>query len=389
MESAAVLSVAAGIAAAALQLGWAVASVYPLAAAGLAALPIVLGAAVVLLPAAWAALGLTRQLGGLVAGVFIVIGAAGEASLAVGWYESLPKAMLPVILMPLGALLGTVAVVWQGVTVQQAAILLDMRCRLGERFSTAAELAGLADGDKVFAEAVAAQALAAADTHQLLKLSLWHRSRATTGAVALAVLLNATLAFLPTFRPAEPDSTVRQIALSAENMTPAERQKLAQDLRRIAKQAPDVPAIVEPLSAAATAMEEKDDKLLAESLARLDEALKAAGEETYITIAEQLQAAAEGIEPTQRSGTAGGSHPPGGPNGRDADNGDGLQYVRVWEPGSASSTAGVSAPAATRATFVSYNQAWQAARRSASEALSKGQIPPEYRRLVRDFFSEP
>jgi hypothetical protein len=399
-EAAAVVATAAGLSAAALEAAWALAKPAPAVAAILCALAVAAGVSIVAFPAIPRSLRVERRLGLLASGFCVIAGAAGAMAVITGSYAHLSKSALPLILLPAGALVGFAAVVARGVSLREAAIYLDVRCKFGERLSTAAELSSSDHADGPLARCVYSQALDAVRAHPPRALAMWKRSRATAGALGLAALLAATLTFLPGGRPGEAGSLAVRLAESLETMTPAQRKELSDAFRAAAQGARGDPELAGKLEQAAKVIEVKD----AEKLKEVIRALEKAGFAPVSVVPQDLQAVLGLSGAGEGAGGNGGTNPllasrnGGGGNGgapttrhtNGTDTQPGESYVSVYDPQYANLMAGRPATGESAkvapAEAVPYQDAWSAARRSAAENLARGRTPPQYRQLVRDFF---
>ncbi|HUS91707.1 MAG TPA: hypothetical protein VM695_07635 [Phycisphaerae bacterium] len=400
-ESAAVGATAAGLAAAVCEAAWLVAPARPWAAV---ALCLVAGAGGVLLPA-WRAFrrraSLSRAEGRLVAAVAASAVAAGLAGVVTGASDSLGGFVLPLLLVPCGALAGAAVVAAGGVTPLEAAIYHDVHLRLAERLSTAAEIAA-AGGERPLAEHVYAQALDAARAVRPERRVPWRRTRATAGALGLSVALWGALGLVPKPAVVAVRANFERIQAHAEKITPLERKEVLRTLRRLAEAVRDNPRLLAALKAAAIAAEA--DKHLPERLREFGDVLADADDARAAAIARSLLAAM-GL-PTDAEAPGGADQGAGGrlasadANKPVAADANGLigqagqkplaARVHVWDPQYRdvrdANLAPSTAPAAGAAALVPLANAWTAAQDEARQALTAGRVPPEYRRLVRRFF---
>ncbi|RPI58767.1 MAG: hypothetical protein EHM48_09785, partial [Planctomycetaceae bacterium] len=245
-EAVAVVMTAGAVAAAAAQAGWAIAQVRPGAAACLAAVGAIIGITLPLGPIR-KILAISRRQAFLCAGVMCAVSLAAVACCLLGFTDAISR---PALLSASLCLAGLTAMLVSYIyppSQQQAAIDIDERCRLGERLSTAAELlencqlsivncqlndrrlriarqeeeethgrdardthgrdahatnsnnAEIPDNFDACAQTIFEQALRAAGEKGVLRAPLWRRTRATAGALGLAILLGATLLLVPTF----------------------------------------------------------------------------------------------------------------------------------------------------------------------------------------------
>ena len=400
LEAAAVGAVAGGLCAAAEQVAWIVAPRSPLAAAAICLAVMLVGWVTPSRRRFRRAMGLADNEARRVGAVCATAGLLGVVWVLAGWHAAVPKWLLPLVLMPSGALAAAVAAVLRGVTPLQAAILHDVRSGLHERLSTAAELAA-AQGDDALACCVYEQALSAARHAQAQRQVPWRRTRATAGAVALSAALCGALAFVPTWDVLDVRASFERIGSRAEHLTPLRRDQVVRTLRRLAEQVRSNPRLLAALKAAAAA----PGKELPARLRELEGALAGADDAEAAAIAKALLTAMGlGAEPDGPGGAGPGdggrrlaardaNRPP--PPDANAIVGRGgekplLARAYVWNPDYAN-VADANAPAPTPAAvspaaFVPADEAWAAARGRASDALAAGRVPPEYRDLVRRFF---
>ncbi|MBN1943435.1 MAG: hypothetical protein JW849_09110 [Phycisphaerae bacterium] len=167
--------------------------------------------------------------------------------------------MIPVVLLPAGAILGA-AVAWlRGASELQAAVLLDRRYDLKERLSTARELltAGDASGEAKFVYAQAATAGRSLPR----RLDVWRCSRRTPAALALVILFCGALLLLP-----GPDDRLAAKLLAADAI---QRDAMIQKLLRAAEKAdPETRGVLTELTGVIEARDEKELHRLLEQLRR-------------------------------------------------------------------------------------------------------------------------
>jgi hypothetical protein len=394
-EAAAVCATAAALAAAAVQSAWAVAYAAPTAAAGICLLPAALGIWIALSPGAGRALRLGRLLRVLAGGVCVAAGAGGAAAVAGGWHVQVSKAVVPLILLPVGAILGALGALLRRPTPRDAAVLLDRRGGLRERLSTAVELASSADADAPVARFVYAQALAGLRARRPQRGPMWRRSRATAAALGLSLVLCAALAFVPTVGLRGEGDVIGRLAGSLDALSPAQKQALAEALRAAARDADDEQTAQKHVEAAR--MVELGD---AEQLRKLLGELKRAGLKIEKVVPGDVLAAA-GIGAGGEPGAGGraalaakGTGWPPSPNGsgppRDASQAP-EPNVRVYDPLYEELVKPGTAPAkgpggGGQEGMVGFDDARAAHRARAASALTSDAIPPKYRPIVRDFF---
>ena len=318
--------------------------------------------------------------------VAVVVAGAGCAIVQVacilgGWGPRFLPVALP-LLLPLAGVATAAVVLVRGVSAREAAAFLDTRCRLDEQLGTATELAEASDPPGPVGRYVFERALTAARGASALRQRLWTRSRTTTGAMLLAVLLCGTLALAP-IAGAGDRADIEAIAAAVEDMPRPRRAQLAGALR-IAAEVDAAHAGL--LNDAATAAEQRD----VEELAALLNELREAGIEPAEVIPASLLPGGSGGGSQGAAGT-GEDASVAGANGQrpvPETHPSGPEFVGVYHP----EYAGTLPAAASRATgegregIVEYDQAWRAAKRRAAEALAHDDVPHRYRRLIRRFF---
>ena len=311
------------------------------------------------------------------AGLGVIVGGlAAAAGQIVLWMAGRPHRAAGIMILAAGLLAGAIVALIKGVSLRQAARYVDNRAALDERLTTAVELAAAGDRSPA-ARCVYAQAAEAARCAEASAVNLWVRGRVTASGAMLAVLLCGTLAMLPQRRGAD-----EQIIDALAEMSPEVVRALAEEFARAARAA-DANAPL--LARAVEATKQKDARALAAILADL----RRRGVRLVRIVRPEVLARA----------TAGGSDANGSAETRPAapSTGGPDRYaggpVHVWDPlydkfnpGRRSTTkpAGIDDPL----PVVSYGDAWSAARLRAAGALRTSSIPPEYRRMVRDFFSD-
>ena len=318
--------------------------------------------------------------------VAVVVAGAGcaivqAACIVSGWGPRFLPVALPLLLPLVGAV--TAAAVWlRGVSPCEAASVLDTRCGLAEQLGTATELAEASDGPGPVGRCVFERALVAARGASAFRQPLWTRSRATTGAMLLAVLLCGTLALVPAAGSGD-RADIEAIAEAVEGMPRPRREQLAEALRLAAG---DNAAHAGLLNDAATAAERRD---AAELAALLNELREAGIEPGEVIPASLLPSGSRGGS----EGTAGTGEgaPIAGANGHrsaPATAPSAPEFVGVYHPEYAK-TLPAAASGGTRGGegVVEYDLAWRAAQRRAADALARDDVPHRYRRLIRRFFA--
>jgi len=407
-EAAGVAAAAGGATSAALMGAWVLAGRYPLPAAGVCAAALAAGVAA----SAWrrvrAGLHPEPLVQWIVALVPAVAGAAGVAGVLTGAAAHVPKNAL-VLIVPAAAALAAAAALLRAASLASVAASVDARAGLRERLRTALETSG-DETDEQFAAAVRAQALQAASRPDVRGVRFWKRSRATVGAVGLALAATALmLPWEPLLSPADNEQRRwRQVSAQAGRsleealaalVDPAAAgdaeiashvgrlEELASALQtaRLASggawrdAALDLDRVTAALRRAVASG--RLDAATAGKMARLADALERIGAE----IAQRM-----GAEEVARAGAGGGGkpHPPQpatGPAG----------WTTVYDPRyaalatmpatGAATGAGAAAPVVGR----TFDDAWADAQARANRAIDRGDVPAEYRQLVRDFFATP
>ena len=417
LESAAVVGATCGFCAAGVVLIWWLASVTHAGTAALAAVLVVLGMAMRVHPRAGRILGLSTGAAPRVGVLCTLVGVAG----AVAWLgvrglrvepawlpPELRAVLIPVIvpgaLLLGGLLVGAVMPLRRGVSPLRAAVYLDVHGKTAERLSTAAEaaLAPEADGD-ARSDALYAQAMDVLTSQRPQKMSVWRRTRKTPAALLLAVALCVVLGLLPeSSRTGAPQLSDVPAAVAA--MSPERAEELTHAFRRIARERESQGELSKSLHEAADAVGKGNQEMLRRALASVEgELAKASWRRRYAMMTAILDATGllgdEGAgEPRQADGQDAFPRGRAAPVQRRA---DAEELVPVYDPQYAkelrSKRAG-PAPAPgkrredaaarlLRQDGVPLDQAWRRARRRADEKLNRGEVPPAYRQIVRDFFA--
>jgi len=398
LEAAAAGAIAAGLCAAAVEAAWIAAPWSPSLAAGLCLLAVSAGAAPLATPRLRVALRLSGPETRLVGAICLVAGLAGLASVLGGWQDAAPKLLVPLLFLPVGAAAGAAGSLAHGATATEAAVYHDLRLGLAERLGTAAELAASNAPPVGFARCVYAQALRAARAARPQHRPVWRRTRATLGALGLAIGLCAVLAAVPAPRLVDVRGSFQRIQSRAERLTPADRKQVLRALRRLAEQVERDPRLLAALKAAAIAAADAPQEL-PDRLRELEGAVANADDAEAAAIAKALLEAmglptdgeARGDGPGRRA-VAGDANRPTGDANRVQTRPAALPLAartHVWHPDyAAPGDANAPAPADPNAAgaFVPLRTAWSAARARARSALAAGRVPPEYRTLVRRFF---
>ena len=403
VEAAAVGAVAAGLSAAAGQVGLLADRVNTALAVAIALLPLA-GAVVIL---RWPRLRLAARLDGRDARLVAAIGCgtafACAAAVLAGRAVPQPRLLLPIMLVPLGALAAAATVLGRGITLGQAALYHDVRFGLAERLSTAAELAAGDEHDPRIARCVFGQAVSAAEHADLARRGLWRRSRATLGALALSVGLCTVLALvLPAGSARASAGAFDEIRQRVRQLNPEEKRQLIEALRKLADRVERDEALRRRLLFAAEATEK--DRQVDSALAELQNAVADADDAEAARIARAiLKAVGLPAGPNEGGDGQGGSNAAkiaAGQPAKPAPTFDAntarkplAARVFVYDPSQSPVGDGNAPPAVATAAaaspFVSFDDAWSKARARAAAAMRADTIEPEYRDLVRRFFEIP
>lgn len=411
-EAAAVAGAAGALAAAFLMVARILTARHPAIAAGLCAAPLAGGMALAAWGRARRRLNAQPMIQWCLPALLMVCGAAALAAQVAGLMQAVPKNLL-ILIAPAAAAVAAGLVLARPAPVGSVAALLDRRARLAERLSTAWELHQRRDGS-AFARAVQHQAALAAKTPALSRVRFWDRTRATAGALGLALAVAALM--LPweplespharqarLWRQAGPQAAelleMNLPILDAETIASAK--DLPGHLRRLEaltaslrsarpEEAAEWQGRVIELDRIAQALREvirsgRADPTATRRIRRLLEAIERASTELAEAMAaggaELARAGAEGVEPDQVTPARPAQTQPSGwttvfnP-----------QYVELLGPTTASAP-GDGGPAVEPPPQVPYDRQWAAARARAADALGKAPLPGPYRQLIRDFYS--
>ncbi len=396
-EAGAVAAIAGGLAVAALQVAWMIAPRYPVAAAGVCLVPLLAGAAVFALSGRLRIVGVENRGRAtlVIGGICIGIGAAGIWAVQAGWYEHVSKALVAVTLMPAAGLAGAVVRALRPVRPTDAAILLDVQYDLQERLSTASELVAGGTRDGAVAEYVCSQAAAALRGQSGAIRPPWRRTGTTAALLVLVAVLCVVLSVSAGLSSPARRKAEAAVAAEIRKMSPSDQDNLLDRLRKArARQAlgpvGEAATLRRQITEAAQALENGD----AAKLTRLIRALIEAGVDVRSLFGDEMLAAATG------TGAKGGAAPetqaaavapkpiPAAPA---------PAYVHIYHPAYAELLAGKAKGVASSQpdtsagkVLVPFEAAWDAARIRAENNLarSRDKIPPEYHRLIRDFFAE-
>ena len=318
-------------------------------------------------------------------------GAAGGVGALLGWPEAAPAWIASAALVFGGAVVGAILAWARGVSTLQAAVYLDIHGGFDERLATAAEAAGK-QAQGTFVDGLYAQALDVLAETNCRKVRPWKRTRATLGALALAAALCGLMGSLP------PLQTARGVEVADLADLPEALKEMGPGRLRVIEVAMEtladgggIPAdVAKALRESADAVRAKDDARLEEALASLREALKT-DEATWLRIKDVILAAAQTTSDGGADGrgstpdpVANGGRPNGG-TGSDAARGGG-SGVPVYHPEYANKLRKDGHTAPGDGQRVSMGHVWRQSRIEALGALDAGQVPAEYRPIIRNFF---
>ena len=418
VEASAVGGTAGALSAAALMGGWTLAGRFALAAVLLCALPLAAGMVLAVSRRLRNGLHSERLIKWFVIILLTACGFAGFLCVLTGMYVNLSKNWL-FLIFPAGALLAFVITLTRGAVLRHVAVLVDRRADLRERLSTALEIieSGESEAGLPFARAVHEQAIAAADEPRLGRVGFWNQTRATGGAFGLAMVAAVLmLAVEPLESPlAAQQRRWRSVSSQAgENilkqieamnaLATADDSAIAEQIHRLEKLADSLraaePADAKQWHGKVVELEEitealreavRSDKVDANTAERIGRLINSL-ERVAAGIAEGMGDNEYARAGDGRLGRAVADHfvervPPlfGGTT---------LHSVPAYAPLTVYNplqtppvtTATNDTPPDTINVQIPYDRAWADARRRAAEAMDKGTVPAEYRRLVRDFF---
>jgi len=400
-EAAGVGAAVGGLAAALMMGARILQPVYPAPAALLAGAPLAPAAVLAASPRLRRRVGSSRLLQACVLGLLALCGAGGLALAATGALAAVGKNWLFAI-APGGAAVGAAVVLARGVSLSSAAADVDRRAALKDRLATALELCESGD-ESLFARQVRRQVLDARRRRAWRGMRFWNRTRATAAAATLALLAAAVM--LPV-EPLESSSARRQ--RQWVRLAPAAGRALAEGLAALGPDAASgnaaealgrlealAGALRQARPAEAEGWQGKVIELdrLAEALreavasGRLDPATAARLRRVIDVVEKAAADLAEGMSGPSEAlaavppppATAPSASPPAGWTG--VYNPAYAEVARTRPAEAAPETAPAAVPAA-----LPFDRQWAAARRRAADALRARAVPPEYRRLVRDFF---
>jgi hypothetical protein len=415
-EAAAVAGAVGGVTAAALMAAWILAGRYPLAASALSGALAVAGVFLAARPAWRERLHPARPVQWLLTLLLAVCGLAGAVLVLGGAFVAVQKNWL-LLVLPASAAGGAAACLVSPAPLSSVAVWADHQARLRERLSTAWELIQRRQ-QSGFAQAVRRQALAAAEDIRPGGIRFWTRTRATLGALLLAVaaagmMLPWEVLESPALRQ---QRLWRQVGPQAGQSLEEQLAVLEKDLLAGSPQVAGQVARLAELARQLRAARPEDARQWRARAAELDQvvqAIRRAVESGQLTgaarqQAEQLIRALEDVSAQLAEGMAAGTtelaggqvrQPPGSerpfaPSTRQAPRG----WTTVYNPRYALLATAPGAETATSPAGIEvesppvagepYEQAWQQARRRAAQAAARADVPPQYRQLIRDFFAD-
>jgi len=385
LESCAVTAAAGGLCAAAVELGWWLSPVSGPAGVAVCALAALCGVWLWLRPGPRRVMRLDVSQAAVAAALLAAGGALGAAGAMLGWASAMPRWGASAALVCAGVLAGAVLAVVRGVSTLQAAVYLDIHGKLDERLATAAEAAA-SQADGTLADGLYAQALDALSGVPYRKVLAWKRTYATLGALALAAILCLLMGLLPALKTASAEEGITDLADlpgALKEMRGGKLRVVVVAMETLAGAEGIPEKVAEVLRKAARAVESRDDRRLREVLAGLDEA-------THRQLEEAIRAAvrtSSGVGPGARGGRLPvATNDNGGRGGSRDGAGLGGTDVGVYHPDYAAAMRKDSHPAAGNGTHVSVKHVWDRTRARAVNDLDTGQVPVEYRRIIRKFF---
>jgi len=251
----------------------------------------------------------------------------------------------------------------------RAAARVDQQWDLKERFATAVELGWSDQADSPAAEVVYAQAAAAVGRLPVLGGGVWGGVRRAAAGWGLSVLLVAAM------------NAITVVPEGPAGLSPDQRREVAAVLRNQAATVDE--ELARKFEQAAGAVVALDD----DEFDRLMDELREAGFRPVELTPEALRAAgmlrterAPDNDATGDNGSA--SVEPGQP---DIDDGS---WMRVYHPDYDPAATGEGGDGPPPASEADYTEVWSAAKLRASESLTSGKVPAEYRRIVQRYFSD-
>ena len=303
-----------------------------------------------------------------VVGVSALAAVAGIAQMAFPAGATFSAWLLPVA-WAIGAAIGAaVGFLWPVQTLAEAA-RIDRQRGAKERLATAVELARSDRADEPVARACYRQAVAAVGPVRALDGEIIAASRRWLAGAALAALLAVTINALA--------YEITRPALAA--LTGAQREALAGAFRdQVAVVGAD--EVRRALADAAIYIEADDEGAFQEAIVELrrrgfrpveltPEAVRAAG---MLMRSEQVTSSDPGSTPTPADGNADDRAGP---------------WTNVYHPAYTPEGGSDEPGAPGEAVATSFEEAWSAARLRAGKALRRGDVPAEYREIVRRYFA--
>ena len=393
LESCAVTAAAGGLCAAVVALGWWLSPVSGPAGAVVCAVASLCGIWLWLRAPLHQAMRLDAGQAALAGGLMVVGGAVGGAGALLGWAAVAPAWGASAALVLGGVAIGAIPALARGVSAMQAAVYLDIHGGFDERLATAAEAAD-EQAQGTFADGLYAQALDVLADPNSRKVPAWKRTRATLGALALAAALCGLTGSLPALKTVGRAGVtdLADLPEALKEMGPGQLRVIEVAMETLADE-PGVSAdVAKALRKSAGAVRGKDGKRLKDALAR---ALARADAATRKRIEDVILAAAQSTSGAGAGGTGGGSAP--APSSTRPSTGAGSDVARVggsgvvvYHPEYAKQMRKGGHAAAGDEGRVSMDHMWRRYRDNAVDALDNGQVPAEYRPIIRKFFdTEP
>jgi hypothetical protein len=389
---AAALVATAAMASASLEVGWALAATQSGLGLCACALPMIAGLLLLLAPIKLSLPRLRAPLPRVAAALLLAVGLAGIFVYLWPLREKIPAILIPAVLLPAAALLAVVFVRIRPVSLQQVAVMLDLRLNLRERLSTAMEL--IERGSQVagagLSEVIFAQAAGQARKAGVERMRFESVSRPAAGALGLSVLLAVALLSLGG-EGRRFYNNADEVDSAFTKMSPKQKHTLAEELAAAAKSAP-TPQDKQDLQKASDAALRDDPQAMKEAVARLNDLIEK-GILKVVNVGSPEAVEGPVTDVTNEPGPVANTPPPGNqasavanspPPANSPDN------ALVLMPPSGKASPDNQAPAAGAApeggTYVSFDKAWEQAVSQANQSLRDGQVPPRCRQLVRDYF---
>ena len=377
VEAGALGSLSAALSGGLLQLAWSVGRVYLLLAIAISAMAVIAGFIVARIDKIRDSLHLDARESMMVGLACAITGIAGIALLASGFYLQIPKIWIPVVAWLAGAVWGAGWVIARPVSLVEAGVFMDSRWQLSEKLATAGQLAQ-ADESGAVASCVYKQACEAALRADVTRGPMWVRSPALLGGVILAGLLSITLGAIPLFGLSDNTNRINIFARNLDDLSPAQRMKLAQSLRDQAREVGSG-EISDQLNQIARKVEMLDKN----EVKKLLELLAQAGLTLDDLVAEDLLAGAgassDGAGKTSTDKNDTHDDPKISPVDSDG------AVTAVYNP-QYKIVAGNGSDKVSQDHFISVDDAWKLARRKAQDVSSQSSASPQRRQLLRDYF---